>query len=66
MGPRSGGGGWQQRNTPPKLGGPPDLGDRNANGGMLSNGGHNAAGTVVSAPDGGLPGDGSKHSLPLL
>ncbi len=66
MGPCSGGGGWQQRNTPPKLGGPPDLGDRNANDGMLSDGGHNAAGTVVSAPDRGLLGDGSKHSLPSL
>jgi hypothetical protein len=51
---------------PPKLGGPPDIGNRNANNGMLRNGGHNAVGTVVSAPDGGLPGDGSKHSLPLL
>ncbi len=51
---------------PPKLGGPLDLGNRNAKDGMLSDGGHNAAGTVVSAPDGGLPGDKSKHSLPLL
>ncbi len=66
MGPCLGGGGWQQRNTPTKLGGPPDLGNRNANNGMLSDGGHNAAGMVVSAPDGGLPGDRSKHSLPLL
>jgi hypothetical protein len=66
MGPRSGGGGWQQRTTPPQAGRAPGSRNRNAKDGMLSDGGHNAAGMVVSAPDGGLPGDGSKHSLPLL